>query len=88
MMRLNNTVFLKASLFKYLTTYKKIPQLRACRCILPKNIYSRNVMDKLYYSNVHLTRLSTEPRFKQYKYMHTGVESKLSIRGRSQIDVS
>ena len=39
---------LKASLSKYLTTYKKIPQLRACRCILPKNIYSRNLMDKRY----------------------------------------
>ena len=29
-----------------------------------------------------------KPHFKQYKYMHTGVESKLSIQGRSQIDVS
>ena len=85
MMRLNKTVFLKASLSKYLTTYKKIPQLRACRCTLPKNIYSRNLMDKRYYSNVQLTRLSMKPHFKEYKYMHTGVES---IQGRSQIDVS
>jgi len=42
-------------------------------------------MDKRYYSNVQLTRLSMKPHFKEYKYMHTGVES---IQGRSQIDVS